>query len=49
MTPSITSVSLWNSEPPGMTVTSPHNRPIAGAIDQHTSKVGLLNLGRYEA
>jgi hypothetical protein len=23
--------------------------PIAGAIDQHTSKVGLLNLARYEA
>ena len=23
--------------------------PIAGAIDQHTSKVGLLNLAWYEA
>jgi len=35
--------------PPPPQKVLPRDRPIAGAIDQHTSKVGLLNLARYEA
>jgi hypothetical protein len=38
-----------NTEGPRQKVLPRDPGPIAGAIDQHISKVGLLNLARYEA
>ena len=38
-----------NPEDPRQKVLPRDLGPIAGAIDPHTSKVGLLDLARYEA